>query len=143
MLRRGGTLLKFPVNLRLRALKNNPYFYVLAFIIVLAFMSFIAPLVRTAIAPLFKDPLTILTLIKREIGGIVFYHRNLLLSERLSREAGLLRQKISSLQELQEENTRLRELLSLSQQIPFKVIAAKVIGRSPDSFSYRSGVFCL
>lgn len=76
-----------------------------------------------------------MTLIKRETAGIIFYHRNLTQNERMKKEIDLLRQKINTLNEVWIENKRLKELLSFKQKSTYKVIAARVIGRSPDSWS--------
>lgn len=67
--------------------------------------------------------------------GIIFYHRNLVQGERLKKEIDFLKYKLNTLDEISIENTRLAELLSLKQKSPYKVIAARIIGRSPDSWS--------
>lgn len=59
----------------------------------------------------------------------------MVLNERLRKENNLLRNKINSLNEIYLENNRLKTLLSLKKQSSFKVIAAKVIGRSNDNWS--------
>ena len=71
----------------------------------------------------------------REIRGVIFYHQNMVQSERSKNEIDLLRQKLNYLDEMRLENERLNKLLSLKQNSPYKAIAAKVIGRSPDNWS--------
>jgi len=56
-------------------------------------------------------------------------------NERLRNQNEFLRQKINNLAQVYRENVRLNNLLSLKQKSPYKVIPAKVIARSPDSWS--------
>ncbi len=70
-----------------------------------------------------------------ELGGIVFYHRNLTQNERLRKEVDLLRNRLSTGLEVYLENERLKNLLSFKQASPYRLMAARVIGRSPDSWS--------
>jgi rod shape-determining protein MreC len=74
-------------------------------------------------------------LIKREVLGIIFYHRNMVLAEKLQNDIALLRWKLFDLRELVQENTRLNELLNFKQKSPLRLLATRVIGRSPDSWS--------
>jgi rod shape-determining protein MreC len=76
-----------------------------------------------------------LTLIRREVGGIIFYHQNLIQNARFKKEIDLLKNGLNACQEISLENNRLSNLLSLKQKASYKVIAAKVIGRSPDNWS--------
>jgi rod shape-determining protein MreC len=71
----------------------------------------------------------------REIRGIVFYHRNFAQNEILKKEIDFLKQKINALNEASLENKRLKETLSLKEKSPYKVIPARVIARSADSWS--------
>jgi rod shape-determining protein MreC len=73
--------------------------------------------------------------IQREVIGITFYHRNLVRNEVLEKEVALLRFKINSLNEASLENTRLKENLSFKQKSSLRLISARVIARSPDSWS--------
>ncbi len=82
-----------------------------------------------------KHPLIIFTLLRREIGGLVFYHRNYLENEKLKNESGLLKNKLNQANETNLENSRLKQLLTFKQKSPFKVIGARVIGRSADNWS--------
>lgn len=74
-------------------------------------------------------------MVRRELSGFIFYHHNLVENERLHRQVDLLKNKFNSAKEIYLENARLKELLSFKQKSAFKVIAAQVIGRSPDSWS--------
>ncbi len=67
--------------------------------------------------------------------GIIFYHRNMVLAEKLQNDIALLRWKLFDLRELVQENTRLNELLNFKQKSPLRLLATRVIGRSPDSWS--------
>ena len=82
-----------------------------------------------------RFPLNILTLIRREIGGVIFYHRNYLQNEFLRKESDFLKQKLRTVEDIYFENKRLKNLLSFKQKSPYKVIAAMVIARSADSWS--------
>lgn len=76
-----------------------------------------------------------MTLIRREVGGIIFYHRNLVQSESLKKEIDLLKQKLNATSEVYLENKRLKEILYFKEQSAYKVIAARVIGRTADNWS--------
>ncbi len=82
-----------------------------------------------------KQPLGIFNFFRREAGGLIFYHHNYVENERLNQETDLLKQKINALNEIYLENQRLKKLISFKQQVPYKAVAAKVIGRSADSWS--------
>jgi rod shape-determining protein MreC len=115
--------------------KEKHLVYPAFFILSILFVSSLIPPLKTPLLNIFKYPLRVLMLIKHEAVGVIFYHRNLMQSERLKKEIGFLRQKINSLEEAALENARLKELLSLKQKSSYKVIAASVIGRSPDNWS--------
>lgn len=102
---------------------------------VLLFFAALIPALRNPVLNTLKYPLSLFTLVKREAGGIIFYHRNLLQHERLSKEIDLLKRKLNETNEIRLENARLKNLLSLKKNSPFKVIAAQVFGRSGDSWS--------
>jgi rod shape-determining protein MreC len=80
-------------------------------------------------------PLKAVSLLKREATAFVFYHRNMVLSEKLQAKNDLLIKKINDAREVLEENKRLRELLSFKKNTDYKVIAARVIGRDPSNWS--------
>jgi rod shape-determining protein MreC len=54
---------------------------------------------------------------------------------RLKYETEVLRRKLFDLREVEQENLRLKNLLSFKQKSPFRLVAARVIARSPDSWS--------
>jgi len=83
----------------------------------------------------FKPQLSLIGLLKREFAGIIFYHRNMVQAEELNSQLGLLRWRLFDYRELAQENNRLKELLDFKQKSPLRLIAARVIGRSPDSWS--------
>jgi rod shape-determining protein MreC len=82
----------------------------------------------------FRFPLTLLTLVKKEIGGIIFYHSNMVRNERLRSDLDFLRSKLNESAEIYQENSRLNNLLNLKKNTPYKVIAARVIGRDPSNW---------
>jgi rod shape-determining protein MreC len=109
------------------------FWIILCVLILLPFLSI--PAIRAPFLNTIKQPLNLLTLIRREVGAVIFYHRNFTQNTRLREEIDFLRNKVNACQENYLENTRLKELLSLKKQSSFKLIAAKVIARSPDSWS--------
>lgn len=83
----------------------------------------------------FKPHLSFFGLIKREFLGLVFYHRNMLLAQKLQQDLGFLRARLFDLREINLENARLRGLLNFKQKSPWRLVAARVVARSPDSWS--------
>jgi len=83
----------------------------------------------------FKPHLSVIGLLKREITGIIFYHRNMIMAEKLKNSSDILRLRSSDLTELYQENNRLKNLLSFKQKSPLRLVAARVIARAPDSWS--------
>ena len=59
----------------------------------------------------------------------------MVLAEKLQNDVALLRWKLFDLRELVQENTRLNGLLNFKQKSPLRLLATRVIGRSPDSWS--------
>ncbi|MFH0913581.1 MAG: rod shape-determining protein MreC [Candidatus Omnitrophota bacterium] len=113
--------------------KTLPYLAISVSLLIL--LSSLTPAVRRPVYYILKIPLSLLTFAKHEIGGMVFYHRNLIQNKRLKNEIDLLRSKINTVNEVYLENKRLKDLLSLKQKSTFKVIAARIIGRSADNWS--------
>ena len=113
--------------------KNLVYFAV--FFSFSLILSSINPVLRIPLINTLKYPLIFLTLVKREIGGIIFYHRNLVQSETLKKEIDFLKQKLNAANETHLENIRLKNSLNFKQKSSFKVVAARVIARSLDSWS--------
>jgi rod shape-determining protein MreC len=117
---------------RLRKKELIPAVLAIAFIFGLA--SFI-PVIRNPLLSTLKYPLYLVNFIGRELKGIIFYHRNFTQNERLKIETDFLKYKLNSLSETYAENRRLKGLLALKEKTPYKVIAARVIARSPDNWS--------
>ena len=82
-----------------------------------------------------KPQLSFVGLVKREFLGVIFYHRHMLQAEKLQNEIDLLRRRLFDLVEINQENERLRNLFNFKQKSPLRLVAARVIGRSPDSWS--------
>ncbi len=113
--------------------KNLVYFTIVACLVLLT--CSLIPFIRAPLLDIIKHPLNLLSLFKREIRGIIFYHRNFIQNERLKKEIDFLRRKLNVYEETFLENERLRGLLALKKNAPYKVIAARVIGRSPENQS--------
>jgi len=123
------------VNLHLNKFKKRQlinFFYFSLFIFIL---SLIIPAFRSPVLFILRFPLKILTFLGHEANGIIFYHLNMVQKEKLTKEVEFLKQKLVNLEEVSSENERLKKLLSLKEETSYKVIAAKVIGRSVDSWS--------
>jgi rod shape-determining protein MreC len=102
----------------------------------LLILFFFFPLaLKQPLINILKQPLNLVMLIQREALGVVFYHRNLVRNEALEREMDLLRNKINSLNETYLENIRLKQSLAFKQKSSLKLIPARVIARSADSWS--------
>jgi rod shape-determining protein MreC len=113
--------------------KNLTLFVALFFLLIL--VASLTPFLKSPLLNILKYPLKLSTLVRREIGGIIFYHRNFIQNERFQKELDLYKQKLNSTNELYLENIRLKSLLSLRKNSPYKVVAAEVIASSPDSWS--------
>jgi rod shape-determining protein MreC len=109
--------------------------HVVAAILGIFLLSIFIPAVRPLTLNIFKSPLILLRVINREIGGIIFYHRNMVENERLRNRVDFLRQELNMTAQVYQENKRLNNLLALKQKSPYRVIPARVIARSPDSWS--------
>lgn len=116
-------------------LKNRNLIRVVIFACLLLSLASLAPALRSPLLATLKYPLYLFNAVRREISGIIFYHRNFIQNERLRNEINFLKNRINELNEIKLENKRLSELLSLKQKSIYKVIASRVIGRSADSWS--------
>lgn len=123
------------MNPRLNKFKKRTLIFFAALCLLTLILSFLTPALRATLLDTLKQPLSLLTLIRREVGGIISYHHNLIQNERLKKEIDLLRNKLNAQEEIYLENSRLKAFLSLKQKSPYKLIAAKVISHSPDSWS--------
>lgn len=115
--------------------KNQNLISVAVFLLALFLLSSIIPVVRNPLLTIFKYPLTLFTLISNECKGIIFYHRNYIQNGNLKNEIDLLKRKLNDAGEVSLENQRLAKLLALKQEAPYKVIAARVIGRDASQWS--------
>ena len=108
-------------------------FILLAFAILL--VSIFLSCFKNPAQKIFKPHLSFIGLVKRELSGIIFYHHNMIQAGRLQNEVDLLRLRLFDLRELSQENTRLKNLFNFKQQSSLRLVAARVIGRSVDSWS--------
>lgn len=115
--------------------RKKDLFKLIGQVILLVFLASLIPALRPPFISIAKYPFKLLMLIKREIGGILFYHHHLAENERLNKDIDLLRYKLNKFDEVSLENNRLNQLLSLKQKSPYKLIAAKVIGHCADNWS--------
>lgn len=83
----------------------------------------------------FRPQLSFIAFVKHEFLGIIFYHRNMLQAGNLQKDIDLLRWRLFDLRELSQENIRLKDLLNFKQKSPLRLVAARVIGRTMDSWS--------
>ncbi len=120
---------------RFNKAKKKVLIYSSIFVFLLLFLATAIPTLRTPFFAVLREPLTLLTLIKRETSAFIFYHRNFIQNEKSKKEIDLLRQKLNALNEVYLENARLKNLLSLKERSPYKVITSYVIGRSPEGWS--------
>lgn len=125
------------MNLLLNKLrfKKKHIVSILVFLLLLLVLASTISHLKTPVIEILKYPLNLLTLLRHELGGIIFYHRNLMQNERSKKEIDLLKNKLNTSEEIYLENKRLEQLLSLKQKSQFKVVASRVIGRAIDSWS--------
>lgn len=107
----------------------------LAVCLVIIFISSSVPAIRQPLLDTVREPFKLLTFLRRELGAVIFYHRNFTQNEKLQKEADFLRNRFNTLIEISKENTRLKDLLALKQKSPLRLIAARVIARSADNWS--------
>ena len=116
-------------------LKNRTLIVSAASLLAVLSISSAVPYLRRPLLDVLRDPLIILRAIGREARGFVFYHRNYVQNERLRNEVDFLKQKVAAGQDVLNENSRLKQLLDLKEEAPFRVVACRVIGRASDSWS--------
>lgn len=114
--------------------KKNLIFSISAAVLIFSSAIFI-PSIREVFLGTFEDPLSVLVFVRQEVTGLIFFHRNLTQVRILKRENDSLRQQLNQAREDSLENARLKEMLSLKQKAPYKLIAAQVISRSADNWS--------
>ncbi|MDD5568113.1 MAG: rod shape-determining protein MreC [Candidatus Omnitrophica bacterium] len=107
----------------------------LAAVFLLFFLSASISIFRIPGLNISKFPLSLVSALQREIGGLIFYHRNLQDNEIIRKENDFLRHKLNGLNEIYLENRRLNNLLSLKQKSGPKFIPARVIARPADNWS--------
>jgi len=105
------------------------------FVLLLVFLAASAPFFKIPAINILKFPLQFITLLQKEVKGIVFYRRNFTQNEKLKKEVDLLRQRLNDLEETKLQSQRLNRLLDLKQKSAYKVSIAQVIGRSADNWS--------
>lgn len=109
--------------------------HVAIFLVALLLLSALIVPVRSVVLNILKQPLKLFSFLHREINGMIFFHRNMVQNERSAREINLLKNRLNGLNEASLEKERLERLLNLKQKSPYRVFAARVIGRSADSWS--------
>lgn len=104
-------------------------------LVVFVFLVTALPVTRGPFLDVLKVPLNVLTFCGRETGALIFFHKNYIALGRLQNEVNLLKQKLNSSREVFLENARLKEILDFRQRSVYRLVAARVIGHSPDSWS--------
>jgi len=99
------------------------------------FLSYSLIHLKNPVQKTFKPQLSLVSLLKREIGGLIFYHRNMVENERLRGAAEALRSRLFDSREIFLENNRLKSMLGFKQRSPLRLVPARIIARSPDSWS--------
>lgn len=64
-----------------------------------------------------------------------FFHRNMVQNELLKKQVAVLQKQLIDTNETYLENRRLENLVSFKQESPYKLVAARLIGTSADSWS--------
>lgn len=90
---------------------------------------------KNPVQKIFKPQLSFIGMVKREALGIIFYHRNMIQAARLQNDIDSLRWRLFDLREVAQENARFKNLFNFKQKSPLRLVAARVIGRAPDSWS--------
>ncbi|MFH1354778.1 MAG: rod shape-determining protein MreC [Candidatus Omnitrophota bacterium] len=121
------------MNLLLKKFKKNFFF---AFLIGILLIPIIFnPAFRQPFLSVLKQPLSFFTLLRRELGAMVYFHRNFIQNEKLKKEVDLLRFKINELEELYSKEHRVSNLVSLKNESELKLILSRVIARPADNWS--------
>lgn len=103
-------------------------------LLIILFLS-LSHILRASFFNALSFPLNVFTLMRREAGAIIFYHRNFRQNEILKKQSDFLKNRLNTHNELILENSRLKQILSFKQKSPFRLTASRVIGQSPDSWS--------
>lgn len=116
-------------------LKQKNLIFFSPFIFILLVLTILISPLKHPILNILKHPLELFTLVGREVKALIFFHPNYIQNVKLKKEIDLLNYKLNLTNEAYLENMRLRNLLSFKKTSPLKLIAARVIGRSPDSWT--------
>ncbi len=115
--------------------KKKSLIFSTASCVLLLLISLSLPYLKTPALVMLKMPLRLLTFTGQEIAAVIFFHRNAVQRETLKKENEALKSKLNAQEDLLLENERLSELLSLKNRSANKLMAARVIGRSIDSWA--------
>lgn len=103
-------------------------------LLIILFLS-LSHILRASFFNALSFPLNVFSLMRREAGAMIFYHRNFRQNEILKKQSDFLKNRLNTYNELILENSRLKQILSFKQKSPFRLTASRVIGQSPDSWS--------
>lgn len=116
--------------------KNLVYLFIL---LVPFFLFFVWPhsftSVKFGFVKIVSFPIRLLSVPFHEIKKIVFYHHTYAEYKRLSKEVDVLRSRLTGLEEVIRENTRLEALLEFKRQLLYSSVVANVVGRDPSHWS--------
>lgn len=115
--------------------KNKKLVFFLSVGAIVLAIWLILPFSKFVFLDTLKYPFGALSLIRREIGALIFFHRNFTQNELLRKEADFLKARIIEREEAIKENARLKEMLSLKQKSSYRMVASRVIARSPENWS--------
>lgn len=115
--------------------KNKTLIYIVGLCLLFLSISSSITFLRAPFLLTLRQPFRIFTFIQDEIKAVVFFQRNFFQNQKLKKEIEILANKLNLMQEIRIENERLRELLSFKQGSTLKLIAARVVARSADSWS--------
>lgn len=107
-------------------------------LITLSFLIFLPnllfPKIKSFFILPFKYPLTVSEISSKNLIGFLGYKNIVQENRRLKKELGLLKAKITSLEEVRLENARFYKLLDFKERLPYETIVCQVIGRDPSNW---------
>lgn len=104
-------------------------------LVFLFFISALIPALRKPLINIFNLPLVIFSWVRQEVGGLIFFHNNLIQVRKLKAKNDFLRKQLNDQNEIFLENARLKSLLGFKETAHYKVIAARVIARDPSNWA--------
>ncbi len=104
-------------------------------LVFLFLVSALIPSLRKPFINIFNLPLVMFSWLRQEVGGLIFFHNNLIQVQKLKTKNDFLRKQLNDKNEISLENARLKSLLGFKESVSYKVIAARVIARDPSNWA--------